>query len=102
MKGCVSGTDIECERVDAPDQIGAESGVDGTVALDPAHRGEAFGADGDVEMRLAAAIIACVAGVAVAVIHHFQMVGRKGFGQFAVNFVSNRHYFVNPLQSLDQ
>jgi hypothetical protein len=85
--------------VNARDQIGAKGCMHGTVALDAAHGGKLRRADHDVEMRLAGAIIARMAGMALAVIDHFQLIRRKSLRQFVMNLVYDWHISVNPLQS---
>lgn len=86
--------------MDARDEVGAQGGVDGAVALDAAHGRKGGGAQDDVEMSLSGAIIACVACVAVAVIDHLQPIRGESIGQFVVNLVCDWHISVNPLQSV--
>lgn len=88
--------------MDAADKVGAKRFVHGAVAGHARHRLENGSTDRHVEMRLTCTIIACVACVIVAVIHHIQLVWRKGLGQFAFNLVCDTHIYVNPLLSHGQ
>jgi hypothetical protein len=94
-------TNVEGQRVDAGDQIGAESCMDGAMALDAAHGRKGGSAQNDVEMGFASAIIARVACVAVAIVDHLDVAWRKDLGKFALYLVCDCHISVKPLQSVE-
>ena len=61
-----------------PDQVRAKGGMNRAVAFDPGHRAEGGGGDADAEMAFARAVVACVPGMAMAFVHHFQKAGGEG------------------------
>ena len=81
--------------MDAGGQI-AERLMNGTVAGDAGHGGEAWRADGHVEMRLAAFAPAAMSTVFFAIILNLQDFRGKGRGQPCMYFIPDRHFPTLP------
>jgi hypothetical protein len=74
----------------------AQGGVDGAVAGDAGHGGQAGGADADGEMAGTRAVIAGVARVAVAFVDYLQLGRLKGACQAIFNLCINFHFALTP------
>lgn len=81
--------------MDAPGQV-AQGAMHGTVALDPAQRGQRGGADHDPEMAFARPVIAGMPGMAMAFVDDFQPCGLKGGSQPRGDLIGHRHFATSP------
>lgn len=84
-------TQIQRQRVDAPDQIGAQHLMQAAVAGQARQPGEFGGPQADVEMRLAALAPAGVAAVAFAVVAHLKL-GRVHRRQPVAHLICYGHF----------
>ena len=83
--------DVQCECMNAGNQVWAQCAVYGAVAVDAGHGGKIGRADQHVEMRLAALTPAAVAPVAFAIINDFKPGRGKMGGQTVSDFIRDRH-----------
>jgi hypothetical protein len=82
---------VERERVDASEHARAQRRMHGAVSRHPPERGERLGTYGDAEMAFARAVVAGMAGVAVALVLDLEELGREGRAQPITNLVLDAH-----------
>ena len=83
---------LQSQRVNAPDQLGAKSLVYRAMTGDPVHAVEGARADMHLKVALPTLLIPCVTAMFLALIDNFQKGRRESRLEFLANFVFDAHF----------